>query len=113
MAAHANLAGAFGGCIAYGVGHLNRTNGLSGFRWLFIIEGIITAICVPLLVFWLPDYPSSAKWLNEEDRKFGEERLHVDGGGYTGAHASRREILETCFSPRMLTHYFIYVGCSG
>ncbi|OAA55216.1 Major facilitator superfamily domain, general substrate transporter [Niveomyces insectorum RCEF 264] len=77
VAAHANLAGAFGGTIAYGVGHMNGTNGLQGFRWLFIIEGIITIICVPLLIFTLPDYPSSAKWLSEEDKKFGEERLQI------------------------------------
>jgi MFS family permease len=111
VAAHANLAGAFGGSIAYGVGKLNGANGLSGFRWLFIIEGIITALCVPMLIFRLPDYPSSAKWLSEEDKKFGEERLQVQGGGYTKAHASRREILETCFAPRMMAHYFIYVSC--
>ena len=36
--AFCNLAGAFGGAIAYGVGHINGAGGLQGFRWLFIIE---------------------------------------------------------------------------
>jgi hypothetical protein len=36
--AFCNLAGAFGGAIAYGVGHINGAGGLEGFRWLFIIE---------------------------------------------------------------------------
>lgn len=31
--ASATAAGAFGGCIAYGVGHLNERGGLEGFRW--------------------------------------------------------------------------------
>lgn len=35
--ASATLAGAFGGAIAYGVGHMNRTGGLSAWRWLFIL----------------------------------------------------------------------------
>lgn len=38
VVAFCNLAGAFGGAIAYGVGHINRAGGLEGFRWLFIIE---------------------------------------------------------------------------
>ena len=38
--AFCNLAGAFGGTIAYGIGHVNGGGGLEGFRWLFIIEGI-------------------------------------------------------------------------
>jgi hypothetical protein len=36
--AFCNLAGAFGGAIAYGIGHINGAAGLEGFRWLFIIE---------------------------------------------------------------------------
>lgn len=32
--ASATAAGAFGGCIAYGVGFMNGTAGLEGFRWL-------------------------------------------------------------------------------
>jgi hypothetical protein len=34
--ASATASGAFGGCIAYGVGFLNGTSGLEGFRWLFV-----------------------------------------------------------------------------
>ncbi|MCV5132937.1 hypothetical protein OFL98_30050, partial [Escherichia coli] len=37
--ASATLAGAFGGAIAYGIGHMNGASGLSAWRWLFIIEG--------------------------------------------------------------------------
>jgi hypothetical protein len=32
------------------------------------------------------------------------------GGGYHQAHASPREILETCFHPRMLLHYLAYIA---
>lgn len=38
--ASATLSGAFGGCIAYGVGHMNGAGGLAAWRWLFILEGI-------------------------------------------------------------------------
>ena len=35
--ASATLGGAFGGAIAYGIGHMNGANGLSAWRWLFIM----------------------------------------------------------------------------
>ncbi|KAF2102606.1 retrograde regulation protein 2 [Rhizodiscina lignyota] len=112
VVAHANLAGAFGGCIAYGVGKTNGTNGLQGFRWLFIIEGLITALCTVLVIWFLPDYPSRARWLNEEDKQFANDRLQVDGGGFTKRHASKHEIKETLIGWRMLAHYFTYtVDC--
>lgn len=105
--ASATLAGAFGGCIAYGMGHLNRQHGLEGFRWLFLIEGLISVVSCLLLVFFLPDFPSTAKFLSDEDRKFAVDRL--EGLGYTKRHATKQENLQTCFNPRMLLHYFIYL----
>lgn len=105
--ASATLAGAFGGCIAYGMGKMNGIGGLEGFRWLFLIEGLISVLSCLLIIFFLPDWPERS-WLSVDDAKFATERL--EGQGYTKAHASRREIMETCLSPRMLAHYFTYVS---
>ncbi|KAI5917585.1 MFS transporter [Camillea tinctor] len=106
--AFCNLAGAFGGVIAYGIGQVNGAAGLQGFRWLFIVEGIITILSVPPTLLILPDYPSRSKWLNESDKKFAEDRLKERGGGYNREHATRKEIVATFLSPRMLAHYFAY-----
>ncbi|KAI5361634.1 Putative major facilitator superfamily, MFS transporter superfamily [Septoria linicola] len=106
--ASATAAGAFGGCIAYGVGHLNGDGGLEGFRWLFIIEGVTTVIMVLPVLFFLPDYPARAKWLNDSDRKYIEDRIAVKGGGFTKQRSTKPEIVATAFSPRMLTHYLAY-----
>lgn len=109
MVGFCNLAGAFGGSIAFGIGHINGAAGLEGFRWLFIIEGIITLLSAFLVVFCLPDYPARAKWLNQSDKQFAVDRLKARGGGYNQDHASRKELVETFFSPRMLAHYIAYV----
>ncbi|KAI7538065.1 hypothetical protein KC331_g10579, partial [Hortaea werneckii] len=89
----ASAAGAFNGAIAYGVGQLNGTAGLEGFRWLFLVEGIITLACVPIFFWCVPDYPARARWLSEDDKRYMEDRIKVHGGGYTKAHASRHEVL--------------------
>ncbi|KAK5086821.1 hypothetical protein LTS08_007234 [Lithohypha guttulata] len=110
VVAFCNLAGAFGGTIAYGIGHINGAVGLEGFRWLFIIEGIITMLSAIPLILCLPDYPARAKWLSSGDKQFAVDRLKKFGGGYNTDHASKRELLETLFSPRMLAHYFAYIA---
>lgn len=107
--ASATAAGAFGGCIAYGVGFLNNHASLEGFRWLFIIEGLITVVSIIPLLFSLPDWPAQARFLSEDDRKFIEARVAVKGGGFTNRHSTKSEILATVCSPRMLAHYIAYL----
>lgn len=108
--ASASLAGAFGGCLGYGVGFMNRDAGLEGFRWLFIIEGLITIVCVPLVIFGLPDWPAVAKWLSDDEKACIISQLEGQSSGFTRERASQREVLETCFAPRMVAHYFAYVS---
>ncbi|KAI1770044.1 MFS transporter [Hypoxylon cercidicola] len=108
--AFCNLAGAFGGAIGYGIGQINGAGGLQGFRWLFIVEGIITVLSVLPTLLILPDYPARAKFLSPDEKSFAEDRLKERGGGYNRDHATRKEILETFFGPRMLAHYCAYIA---
>lgn len=52
---------------------------------------------------------STAKWLDQDDKQYIEERIKVRGGGYTKAHATKKEVLTTMFHPRMVAHYFAYL----
>ncbi|KAJ3804353.1 major facilitator superfamily domain-containing protein, partial [Lentinula aff. lateritia] len=71
----ATLAGAFGGAIAYGVGKMNGTGGLEGWRWLFILEGIPSCLLSLLVLALFPDYPETVRWLNAEERELATRRL--------------------------------------
>lgn len=54
--------------------------GLRAWRWLFIIEGVIT-IAVALAAFWvLPNFPRTTKWLSEEEVALAVWRLEEDIG---------------------------------
>ena len=107
--ASATASGAFGGCVAYGVGFLNGSGGLEGFRWLFIIEGIITVLSVALVIFFLPDWPARARWLSDDDKKYIDDRIAVMGGGYTKRHGTKKEVLATAGPGRMWIHYLAYL----
>jgi MFS transporter, ACS family, DAL5 transporter family protein len=38
----ASIAGAFSGLLAFGIAHMDGVGGLEGWRWIFILEGIVT-----------------------------------------------------------------------
>lgn len=64
----AALSGAFGGLLAYGLTSLHGASGLAGWRWLFLIEGVISLAVGLAFIFLLPDSFESAKWLTEQDK---------------------------------------------
>lgn len=47
--------------LAYGILHLRWQNGLAGWRWLFAIEGGVTALIGILSRLYLPPSPTQAK----------------------------------------------------
>jgi MFS family permease len=78
------LATAFSGLISAGVfSGLDGVRGLSGWRWLFIIEGAASFGFGLAAMFLLPDFPESmtgsGKWLlTEDERKVAVERIKRD-----------------------------------
>ncbi|KAJ7161085.1 putative MFS transporter [Mycena filopes] len=110
--ASATLAGAFGGAIAFGVGHMNRAGGLSAWRWLFILEGLPSCLSSILVFFLLPDYPETARWLSEDEKRLAEERLRGQASLGSSRSASWVDVKETLTTWRLYAHYALYFGVS-
>ncbi|KAK2789679.1 hypothetical protein FQN53_001435 [Emmonsiellopsis sp. PD_33] len=89
------LATGFAGLIAAGVfSGLDDARNISGWRWLFIIEGSITA-AVAIAGFWLlPDTPSTTRWLSQSERELAHARIERDKMGDIGEQASVMEGLK-------------------
>ncbi|KAF7514222.1 hypothetical protein GJ744_004547 [Endocarpon pusillum] len=71
----ASLAGAFGGVLAWGIAHMRGVGGLNGWRWIFILEGILTALVSLAAYFFIANYPSTAKFLTDKERASIHARL--------------------------------------
>ncbi|QGI85145.1 hypothetical protein CEK25_011874 [Fusarium fujikuroi] len=75
----ASIAGAFSGLLAFGIAKMDGVGGLEGWRWIFILEGIVTVL-VAIFAFWaLYDFPETASFLTEEERAFVVFRLKYQG----------------------------------
>lgn len=74
------LAGAFGGLLATGIGQMNGLRGYSGWRWIFILEGVLTCIVSFFWFFAIPDFPEDSKWLSDEERAYLKAKLLKDVG---------------------------------
>lgn len=75
----ASIAGAFSGLLAFGIAKMDGVAGLEGWRWIFILEGIVTVLVACAAYFLLYDYPDTAKFLTEEEKAFIAHRLKYDG----------------------------------
>ncbi|KAI5362351.1 putative major facilitator superfamily, MFS transporter superfamily [Septoria linicola] len=76
--AMASLAGAFGGILAYGIGHMRGVGGYNGWRWIFILEGLLTCIVAVGAYWFVADWPSKAKFVTEDEREYITARLKAD-----------------------------------
>lgn len=59
---------AFGGLLALAIAGIKSKNGYSPWRWIFIIEGCMTVGVTVLVYPFLPDWPTTAKWLSVDEK---------------------------------------------
>ena len=74
------VSGAFSGLLAGVItSNLDGARGISGWRWLFLIEGVGATFCGLWAWYVLPDYPSNSKGFSEAERTLAAQRLSYDG----------------------------------
>ncbi|CAG8615761.1 6334_t:CDS:10 [Funneliformis mosseae] len=89
-----SFAGSFSGLLAYGIVRLDGKLNLKGWQWLFLIEGGITVLVAFFAYFYISDYPESAKWLDEKERRFATQRLIQDAGKAHVIHFDKTQLFE-------------------
>lgn len=76
------LSGAFSGLLAAAIAQMDGVGGYEGWRWIFILEGIVTVILGVACFFLLIDSPRfSTRWLTTEEIRFLEMQTFIKQGG--------------------------------
>ncbi|KAL2753174.1 hypothetical protein ACRALDRAFT_2110862 [Sodiomyces alcalophilus JCM 7366] len=91
----AAIAGGLGGLLAFAIGNMDGIRGMSGWRWIMIIEGLPTVI-LGVITYWaLPDDPSTAYFFNKAEREIMTLRLRREYGSTASAQEfSRRDMMK-------------------
>ncbi|CAH0051762.1 unnamed protein product [Clonostachys solani] len=104
----ANICGtAFAGLIAIGVFQMGGVAGLSGWRWLFILQGIITFVLAIVSAWILPDEPLNTRWLSEEERQLAHDRIAVDTVEKKTNTTTWAGLVDACKDPRLWVLVFM------
>jgi ACS family tartrate transporter-like MFS transporter len=72
------VSGMIGGPISGALLGLNGWQGLTGWQWLFLLEGLPAVVLGVVVLFHLPDTPQVAAWLQPEQRKWLVDRLAIE-----------------------------------
>lgn len=98
----ANICGtAFAGLIAIGVFQMGGVAGLAGWRWLFILQGIITFVIAIISAWILPDEPMNTRWLSEEERALAHSRIAADTVQIKTSTTTWAGLMDACRDPRL------------
>ncbi len=91
---------------------LNGSHGFAGWQWLFLVEGIPTALLGVMAYFYLDDKVSDAKWLTESQKDTLERTLKEEEPN-SGLHSLRDGLL----NPKVLlvsaVYFFYTMGLYG
>ncbi|KAK3646259.1 hypothetical protein LTR56_008610 [Elasticomyces elasticus] len=102
-----SMANAFSGLLAFGIQHMDGVGGLSGWRWIFILEGILT-VTIGVTVPWiLVDSPETASFLEPFEKKYIIARLRQDSGSSSG-QVNTNEGYQWRYLKAALTEWKIY-----
>jgi MFS family permease len=94
-----SMASAFAGILAYGLMQMKGLGGLEGWRWIFIMEGIITCLLGTAGYFLIVDFPELAskswKFLSEKEAAFMCARIEKDRADVQAPPFSFRTYMKT------------------
>ncbi|KAF1942948.1 MFS general substrate transporter [Clathrospora elynae] len=71
----ASLSGAFGGLLARGLNAIGPAGGFEGWRWIFIVEGLLTVLVGICSAFLLPNDIESSRFLTSDEKEHARFRL--------------------------------------
>ncbi|CAG8037921.1 unnamed protein product [Penicillium salamii] len=108
-----SMASGFGGILAYGLMQMDGLAGRAGWRWIFIIEGLLTCVLgigsYILLVDFPEQSPKSWKFLNESEASFVIAKIQADRADASVEPFSMGKYLANCKDSKVWAYASLYM----
>ncbi|KAK2793457.1 hypothetical protein FQN50_010001 [Emmonsiellopsis sp. PD_5] len=98
----------FGGLMGYAVGHINT--GLQKWMYVFIIFGAISVTVGIASLIFLPDLPSTAKFLSEREQMVAVDRVAGNRQGVKNHHFKPYQAWQAVKDPKTWMLFIMAVG---
>ncbi|KAJ4395704.1 hypothetical protein N0V91_010673 [Didymella pomorum] len=102
------IATMFGGLIGYAVGHIK--SGLPRWMYVFLIFGSASTVMGIIILLYLPDLPSTAKFLTETQRGIAVERVSGNRQGVKNKHFKVYQAWQTLHDPKTWILFIMATG---
>jgi len=102
------LAVAFGAPLSTATLELDGLLGLSGWKWMFIVEAVPTVLIGIVVLFYVTDRPSVARWLSDDERAWLLATLEQERGLIESRH--KIGLLRAFWDPKVLLLTLNYLG---
>ncbi|KAF2732760.1 MFS general substrate transporter [Polyplosphaeria fusca] len=108
----AALAGSFGGLLAAAITNMDGVGGYEGWRWIFILEGLIT-VFVGIFCWWMVnDFPDTARFLTPEEKIRTLRRLRADNQTRAETEKFNRKYVYAALKDwKTWCYALMYMGC--
>ncbi|KAI9735370.1 MAG: hypothetical protein M1818_006565 [Claussenomyces sp. TS43310] len=109
------VAGGFGSILAYGLKQMNGLAGFRGWRWIFIIEGLITVVLAVLGYLLIVDFPdkvylSRRPFLTPREIEITKNRIDLDRGDSEHDPVTLKKLLHTLCRWQIWVYSLIFMG---
>ncbi|KAL4813336.1 major facilitator superfamily domain-containing protein [Aspergillus spinulosporus] len=96
---------ATGYIVNYGLNQLHGNAGLEGWRWMYLVQGLITCVIGIVTYWWMVDFPENARksfyFLTESEAKVAVQRIQADRGDVVLDPFSWRKVLVNFTDPKL------------
>lgn len=89
---------------------MNGVGGVAGWRWIFILEGILTVVVACFAFFLIYDFPETASFLNPEERAWVVHRLKYQGSKESGQMVAEMDRFKWRYVIDAFTDWQIYLA---
>ncbi|CAI7647949.1 unnamed protein product [Penicillium bialowiezense] len=106
----ASVAGAFSGLLAYAIAKMDGVGGYAGWRWIFILEGLLTVLVALVAPFAIHDSPETATFLTEKERQFVLHSLRIQNSSDSHEMVAKDDKFEWRYVIDAFTDWQIWLG---
>ena len=89
---------------------MDGVGGYEGWRWIFILEGLLTVVIAVVAFFTVYDFPETAKFLTEPERAWVVTRLRYQGSKDSGQMVAEDEHFKWKYVRDAFSDWQIYLA---